>query len=176
MKIESAISPNKNDLIVSLSERARQLCQLAKLQEEAGDFEAARRTIGEFWERVGNRPRLEGLDDAARAEVLLRAGVLSGWIGSARQIPGAQEIAKDLISEAATIFEGLNLHEQVAEARVDLGICYWREGAIDEARVTLDDALIRLGDLESEQRLRANLNKAILEQVSNRPKDALRLL
>ncbi|MBA3569324.1 MAG: hypothetical protein H0W28_08250 [Pyrinomonadaceae bacterium] len=176
MQIERAISPKKDDLIASLAERARQLCQLAKLQEEAGDFETACRTMGEFWKRVGDRPRLDGLDDTARAEVLLRAGVLSGWIGSARQIAGAQEIAKDLISEAATIFEGLNLQEQVAEARVDLGICYWREGAIDEARVTLDDALIRLGDLESEQRLRAILNKAILEQVSNRPKDALRLL
>jgi len=26
---------------------------------------------------------------------------------------------------------------------VDLALCYWREGAIDEARVTLDDALRR---------------------------------
>jgi len=32
---------------------------------------------------------------------------------------------------------------------VDLALCYWREGAIDEARVTLDDALRQLGDLEA---------------------------
>lgn len=176
MKLDSATSLKKNESSLILSERARQLCVFAKLQEEEGDFEAARATISEFWERIGDRPHLEGLDDIARAEVLLRAGALSGWIGRGRQISGAQEIGKDLISESAAIFEELSLHERAAEARVDLGICYWREGAIDEARVTLDDALIRLGGLESEQRLRAILNKAILEQVSNRPKDALRLV
>ncbi len=111
-----------------------------------------------------------------KAELLLRVGALSGWLGSARQIPGAQEIAKDLISESSAIFEKLGLTEKVAEARVDLGICYWREGALDEARITFDDAIERLGDLESEQRLRALLNKAIVEQVRSRPKEALRLL
>ena len=94
-------------------------------------------------------------------------------MASARQIPGAQEIAKDLISQAARSFERLELPEQSAEARVDLALCYWREGAIDEARVTLDDALRQLGDLESEQRLRALLNRAIVERVSNRYEDAL---
>ncbi|HEX9545186.1 MAG TPA: helix-turn-helix domain-containing protein, partial [Pyrinomonadaceae bacterium] len=113
------------------------------------------------------------LTELEAAHVLLRAGTLSGWIGSARQIPGAQEIAKDLISQAARTFERLELPEQSAEARVDLALCYWREGAIDEARVTLDDALRQLGDLESEQRLRALLNRAIVERVSNRYEDAL---
>jgi tetratricopeptide (TPR) repeat protein len=108
--------------------------------------------------------------------LLLRVGTLSGWIGSAGQIPGAQEIAKDLISESSAIFEKLGQTEKVAEARVDLGICYWREGALDEARITFDDGLQRLGNLESEQRLRALLNKAIVEQVSSRSKEALRIL
>ena len=59
---------------------------------------------------------------------------------------------------------------------MELGICYWRSGALDEARITFDDALLRLGDLQSEQRLRAILNKALVEQVSSRPYEALRLL
>jgi tetratricopeptide (TPR) repeat protein len=159
----------------SLSERARFHCTRAKELEEAGEFEDARGAINEFWQRVGERPQVEGLDEIARAEVLLRAGALSGWMGSARQISGAQEIAKDLISESAGAFEKLGLVERVAEARIDLAICYWREGAFDEARITLDDALLRLGDLDSEQRLRAFLNKAIVEEVSNRYREALRL-
>lgn len=153
-----------------------ELCERAKQLEEAGQFEEARLVLGEFWQRVGDRPKLEGLREPLRAELLLRVGTLSGWIGSTRQIPGAQEIAKDLISESAAIFEKLGLTEKVAEARVDLGICYWREGALDEARITFDDGLQKLGDLDSEQRLRALLNKAIVEQVSSRPKEALRLL
>jgi tetratricopeptide (TPR) repeat protein len=176
MQLHDLTSTEKNVLSTSRSEQVQRLCMRAKEQAEAGEFEAARATVGEFWSRIGERPRLEGLDETAQAELLLRAGALTGWIGSARQISGAQEIAKNLITESAAIFERLGLLEHLVEARTDLAICYWREGAVDEARITLDDALIRLGDLESEQRLRAILNKAILEQVSNRPKDALGLL
>src|SRR4030095_2474825 len=105
----------------------------------------------------------------------LRTGTLTGWLGSAKQISGAQETAKDLISESATFFERESLNEKVAEARIDLAICYWREGALDEARVTLRLALDALGDLESEQRLRALLNSAIIEQVATRFKEALHI-
>ena len=106
--------------------------------------------------------------------MFLRAGTLLDGLAARRQITGAQEFAKDLISEAARLFEEAQLVERAAEARVDLAICYWREGAFDEARVTLDDALRQLGDLQSEQRLRALLNRAIVEKVSNRYEDALR--
>lgn len=71
------------------SERARVVCARAKELEEAGKFEDARLALSEFWQRIGDRPEVEGLDGAVRAEVLLRVGALSGWIGSARQIPGA---------------------------------------------------------------------------------------
>lgn len=174
MKLDSVTSV-KNATTFSLSMRAQTACAHAKGLEEAGEFEDAREAMSEFWQRIGERPRVEGLDEIARAEVLLRAGALSGWIGSTRQITGAQEIAKDLISESAGAFEQLRLIERVAEARIDLAICYWREGALDEARITLDDALLRLGDLESEQKLRAFLNKALIETASKRYREALRL-
>jgi tetratricopeptide (TPR) repeat protein len=156
------------------SERAQALCARAKELEDAGEFETAREVLGEFWERVGERPLVDGLSPIARADLILRAGALSGWIGSARQLTGAQEIAKDLISEAARIFEECGLRERVAEARVDLAICYWREGAFDEARVSLNDALHQIDGIESEQRLRVFLNRAIVEKGSNRYDDALK--
>jgi tetratricopeptide (TPR) repeat protein len=173
MKLD-LISSTKNDTTFSLSMRAQTACERAKGLEETGDFEDAREALSEFWQRIGQRPRVEGLDEIGRAEVLLRAGALSGWLGSARQITGAQEIAKDLISESAGAFERLGLVERVVEARIDLAICYWREGAFDEALVTLDDALQQLGDRESEQRLRALLNRAGLEKLSHRYEDALK--
>jgi len=156
--------------------QVRELLARAKELEEAGKFEEARLTLGEFWQGLGARPQVGGLEESLRADLLLRVGTLSGWIGSARQIPGAQEIAKDLISESSAIFEKLGQIEKVAEARVDLGVCYWREGALDEARITFDDGLQRLGNLDSEQRLRALLNKAMVEEVSSRTKEALRIL
>src|SRR6185503_7833012 len=148
----------------------------ARELEETGKYEDARSLLSEFWQWIGDRPKLDGLDDAVRAELLLRVGTLSGWLGSASQIPGAQEIAKDLISEGGEMFGKLNVPEKVAESRVDLGICYWREGALDEARITFDAAIDALGDLESPQRLRALLNKALVEEVSSRLKEALKIL
>jgi tetratricopeptide (TPR) repeat protein len=176
MKINQSNSLVHEALAVTSDERALLLCARAKELQDAQNFEDARMVLGEFWQDVGDRPKLDGLASNVRAEMLLLVGTLSGWLGSARQTPGAQEIAKDLLSESSTIFEQLGLTEKIAEARVELGICYWRSGAFDEARITFDDALLRLGDLQSEQRLRAILNKALVEQVSSRPYEALRLL
>ncbi|PWT91866.1 MAG: hypothetical protein C5B55_07410, partial [Blastocatellia bacterium] len=131
--------------------------------------------LAPYWQVVGQHPRTDGLPDEVKAELLLRAGTLTGWLGSARQVEGAQEIAKDLISESASISDGAGRTEKAVEAMIDLAICYWREGALDEARVTLRHALDRLGDLQSEQRLRALLNSAIIEQVANRLDEALRI-
>ena len=166
MQLHKTTSLESSGFELGLSDEARVQCALAKEQEEAGNFEAARQLLQGFWQRVGERPETKGLDDGARAEILLRAGTLTGWIGSAQQIPGAQEIAKDLISESAGLFERLGLADRVAEARIDLGICYWREGALDEARVTLQEVLTQLGNRETEQRLRALLNAAVVEKVS----------
>ncbi len=65
--------------------------------------------------------------------------------------------------------------EKVAEARVDLAICYWRESALDEARVTLRLVLDSLGDSRSEQKLRALSNSAMVERAATRDRDALRI-
>lgn len=174
MKIDSMVSPRKNAISTAIEGPVLELCRRSKALEEVAEYEAAREALRPYWQRIGDPPKLDGLSELEGAHVLLRAGALSGFIGSARQIPGAQEIAKDLISQAARSFERLGLVEQEAEAQVDLALCYWREGAFDEARVTLDEALLQLGDLDSEQRLRALLNRGIIEKVSNRYDDALR--
>ncbi len=151
------------------------LCELAKNLEEVGEFDSAAEVLSPFWPGLPTRPNTKGLRDDAHAELLLRTGTLTGWLGSAKQIPGAQEVAKDLISESATHFESLGMSEKVAEARIDLAICYWREGGLDEARVTLRLVLNDLGESRSEQRLRALLNSAIVERASTRDHDALRI-
>ena len=151
------------------------LCQLSKDLEEAGEFDQAAETLSSFWSGIPNRPKTNGLAEHAQAELLLRTGTLTGWLGSAKQVSGAQEVAKDLISESASRFGSLGLSEKVAEARVDLAICYWREGALDEARVTLRLVLDSLGESQSEQRLRALLNSAIVERAATRDQDALKI-
>jgi tetratricopeptide (TPR) repeat protein len=151
--------------------------ELIKKLEERGEYESANEAFGNLglWEGIGQRPKTDGLNTTLRAELLLRAGTLTGWLGSALQVEGAQESAKDLITESARVFAGLDLPEKVAEAQIDLAICYWREGAHDEARVTLRQVLGELGNRESEQRLRALLNMAVVEGTATHFREVLRI-
>ncbi len=161
---------------LSTDERARLRCRLAKQLEEAGNYEAAREAMGELWLGVGELPNLEGLDPRLAAEVLLRAGVLTGWIGSTWQIKGAQETAKNLISESIAIFESLLDVKKVAEAQTEIAICYEREGGLDEARVMFAEALDRLDDQDGDLKAIALLRSAALEKIANRLNDALSIL
>lgn len=176
MNLTSQLLRQIDDPALGLRERALLRCRLAKELEDSSNYEAARAVLGELWQRIGERPDVGGLDERTAAEVLLRAGSLTGWIGSASQFEGAQEAAKDLISESATIFEALQETEKVAEAYIDLAICYWREGAFDEARVTLRQVLSRLAGKDSEQKARALLNSAVVDTFSSRLNDALNAL
>jgi len=152
---------------------ARRSAEVKKLIS-AGSYEQAQEVLGEFWNGIGNRPNLDGLTAAERAEVLLRVGALAGWIGSAAQEPGAQGFAKDMISESIRGFEELGDQEKTAEARSDLALCYWREGALDEARVWYREALEKTTDPAN--KLRILTRSAINESTSNRLSDALSLL
>lgn len=163
------------DPALTPDERARLRCQLAKQLEEAGNYEAAREAMGELWQGVGHRPVVDRLDEETVAEVLLRAGVLTGWIGCIKQIEGSLEAAKDLISESLTIFEGLQNILNAAEAQMELGHCYWREGAFNEARDFLKEALRRLDDEDGDLKAITLSRLATVEKVSNRLNDALRL-
>jgi CheY-like chemotaxis protein/tetratricopeptide (TPR) repeat protein len=132
--------------------------------------------MGELWLRVGERPVLDELDETTAAEVLLRVGVLTGWIGSVRQIEGAQELAKNLIGESVRRFELLRNGTKAAEAQMELGHCYWREGGFDEARVLLKEALSRLDDTDGDLKAVTLSRLATVEKVTNRLSDALHLL
>ena len=173
MELHAATFQNLTEIPVA--ENIIPLCELARTLEEAGQFENACEILLPFWHGPLHRPDTLGLANDAKAELLLRAGTLTGWLGSAKQLAGAQEVAKDLLSESASIFENLGNREKVAESRVDLAICYWREGALDEARITLQLVLNDLGETDSEQKLRALLNSAIVEKVATREQEALRI-
>jgi len=137
---------------LTVNERASLRCRVARHREAAGDFDAAREAMAELWQGIGARPVVEGLDDEIKAQVLQRVGALTGWLGSASQIEGSQEMAKDLISESVRMFEELGKRNKVGEARSDLAVCYWRAGAYDEARVTLQEALAEFDEHDVEAR------------------------
>lgn len=151
-----------------------QRCAIAKKLMSSGNYEGAREALGQLWRGVGNRPAIEGLPPAERAEALLRIGALSGWLGSSGQVPGTQGFAKDLISESIRAFELLGDQEKIAEAQSDLALCYWREGAMDEARVWFREAQAKATDPANKLRILAR--STTVEYSSNRLDDALALL
>src|SRR5215213_6320111 len=175
MKSKRDLLHELTDQNLSASKRVQARCQLAIQLETEGDYEAAREAMGELWQRVGERPLLEGLDEETKGAVLLRAGVLTGWLGSAKQISGAQESAKDLITESLEIFQVLRETSRTAEALIELACCYWREGKFDEGRVVVNEALHRLSESDIELRAKALLRSAIIEEESKRFGDALRI-
>lgn len=166
----------KEEAALSRSERVLLRCRLAKELEDTGDYESARELLSPFWRQVGEPPDVAGLDGETVAELLLRTGTLTGWLGNLKQIHGAQEKAKDLIGESLSRFEQLGRAERAAEARTELAYCYWREGAFDEARVLLQQVIESLREDGSELRLVALLRKALVESSATRFSDSLRIL
>jgi CheY-like chemotaxis protein len=158
---------------LTVAERATLCCELAKRFEKAGEYEAACEALGEFWPERNGSPKLDGLDEATKAEVLLRVGALAGWQGSADQTTGSQETAKNLITKSIGIFERLGQSGEASEARGDLALCYWREGAYDEARIHLATALTGLRDEHSERRAILLIRAGIIEERTRRLQDAL---
>lgn len=165
-----------DDFSVTLDEHVLMLCHVASEFSHTGQYESAREVLADLWRGVGKRPDVEGLKPYAAAEVLLQCGVLSGWLGSAQHLSGAQERAKDLLSESLRLFQSQGLSPKVSEAQFELGMCYFRLGAYDEARVVLDEAL---GGLEADEiHLRAKIliRHTLIEIWTGRYHDAWDIL
>jgi tetratricopeptide (TPR) repeat protein len=162
-----------NDLLTE-NERALLRCRVAADLIHTGQYDFAREALGDLWQGIGERPNVAGLDELTAAEVLLQAGALSGWLGATQKVQGAQAAAKDLISESATTFAKMGEADREATARGDLALCYWREGAYDEARITLTETYSRTTN--GELKAKITLRIAVVESSAGRYADAFRLL
>lgn len=176
MTLAETLLGQLNNPKLSLDERALLRCRLAEELEHRGRHEEARNALGELWQGVGQRPVLEGLAGLTAAEVLLRAGTLSGWLGSASQVADVQAGAKDLISESIALFEKTGEQNKANAALSELALCYWREGGFDEARVLLEDVVSHVSDKDMVVKARALLRRVLVEFSTSRFHDALDIL
>jgi len=162
----------------SLTEDERVLlrCQVAADLTHRGQYEAAREALGELWLGVGQRPPERNLPPAIDAELLLRCGTLTRLFGNVRNVSGAQEQAKDMLSEAARMFRAQGMTAKVSETQYELAMCYWWLGQHDEARIILRDALKPLTDTDIELKAKILIRRTIVEVWDNRCYDALNIL
>ncbi len=169
--LHKIIDPN-----LSTDERARLRCELAKQYEQSGNYEAARDAMGELWQDIDEPPNVEGLDQLTAGKVWLRTGVITGWLSATNQLRGSQEIAKNLITRSIAIFESQGDVKGVAEAQTEISVCYGREGALDNARLILSEALSLLDDHDGDLKGRTLLRIGIVEKLAARLSDALNIL
>ncbi|MFN2491797.1 MAG: helix-turn-helix domain-containing protein [Pyrinomonadaceae bacterium] len=160
---------------VTANEEALLRCETALELKDKGDYQGARQAMGPLWCGLGQRPETGHLYSTVAAEVLLCTGILTRWIGSKEQVSESQYIARDLISESITFYESAGDFKKVAAARAELAYCYWREGALDEARIMFNEALKRL-TTEGNTRANALLGLAVVEWSDARFTEALRIL
>ena len=176
MNLESQlVALRQRNSALTPTERAKHCCDLAKQLEKAGEYEAACEALDEFWPGRYGPPKVGELDEATKAEVLLRVGALAGWLGSAVQSEGSQENAKDLITRSISMFERLGEKRREAEARSDLAVCYWREGSFDEARINLTHALGCLKNDDNDLKAIVLIRAGMVELRARQLSEALRL-
>ena len=150
----------------------------AKAQEliEAGAYKEATVALGSLWKGIGVRPDVTLYAKAEQAEILLTVGTLSGWLGSLRQIESAQERAKDLLSESSSLFAELADKDRWAQARCELGVCYWRTGAVEDARIVFDDALDHAPEISARTQWNLTHGLVTVELLTHNYRYAERLL
>jgi tetratricopeptide (TPR) repeat protein len=168
-------SPKLHTAHLNANDEALLRCKTALEDKDRGDAAGALETMWPLWKRVGEYPRTTGLDSSVTAEVLLCVGILTSWIGSKNQIPDAQELAKNLITQSITCFESNRDITRIAVAQSEIAYCYYREGKLNEARSWLHDALAKLA-FEGAARARALLKLSTVEWTSGRFRAALEVL
>ena len=169
-------SPKLDISHLTPNEQAELRCSTALELKDRNEYDATREAMFPIWNgTIGSRPHTKGLHDTVIAEVLLTTGILTGWLGSRSEIKKADDYARDLISESITLYEALHDSRKVAEARAELGYCYWRAGANDEARIYFTEALKRL-TIGGNARANALIGLSFVEWAESRHKEALRML
>ena len=159
----------------SVAQHAESACRQAKELEKLGDFEGAREALSDFWDPLTNALVIDQLEAGQRAEVMHRVGSVASRNAAADPKEGSQETAKDFISQSLRTYEELGRRRSVAEARADLALCYWREGAFDEARINLANALREISDEDPDLKALVLIRAGIVEADARRLSDALRI-
>lgn len=175
--LESGVKPLSPSHYSSptLVEEVQVYCVVARMQIEAGNYDAACAVLERWW-TVGEWPRLLTLGPHSSGDLLLTAGTLACGVASTRQVPRGQKHAEALLGGAIGLFEQLGSKALAAEGRMELGYCYYREGLFDLARATLVGALEELSDKDRELKTLSLIRLAGLERDAGRLSSALTIL
>jgi TolB-like protein len=159
-------------LDLSVNEESQVYCAISREQIDAGNYDAASRILRPWWQ-FGSWPKLEGLNQKSSADLLFTTGELAGFVASTQQIPRGQRHGEELLIGSITLFEYLGFRRRTAEGRIELALCYYRQGLFDIGRSLLMHVLADLSEDDWELRSLALIRLASVERHAGRLKDAL---
>jgi TolB-like protein len=154
------------------NEAVQVFCAIARDQIDVGNYEAACLVLKRWW-ALGSWPKLNGLDSKSCADLLFTIGEVTGFVASAEQLPLGQKNAEFLLGGSIALFEQLGSLVRAAEGRIELALCYYRQGNFDLGRSTFLTVLDALSQSDSEIRCLALIRLASLERHAGRLQDAL---
>jgi DNA-binding winged helix-turn-helix (wHTH) protein/tetratricopeptide (TPR) repeat protein len=157
------------------NEQVQVSCSIAREQIDAGNYDSAYRVL-ETWWRYGEWPKVDGLDERSCADLLFTAGELAGCLASTKQLPRGQKDGEALLNGSIAMFEQLSSRSRAAEARIELALCYYRQGHFELGRSTLRIVLDTLAPDDHELRSLALIRLASLERHAGRLQEALAYL
>src|SRR5258705_2355992 len=154
------------------SEQVQVLCAIAREQIDAGNYAAACAVLQQWW-MLGRWPELRGLSLASRADILFTTGELSGCVASTKQLPRGQKYGEALLNGSIALFEQIGSKLSADEGRIELALCYYRQGIFDLGRSTLEGVLNDLSEENNEIRSLGLIRLASLERHAGRLHEAL---
>ena len=166
------LPPHIPSLQLTSSEQIQVYCAIVREQIDVGNYDAGCKILRGWWS-FGNWPRLDGLNQQSCADLLFTTGELAGFFASSTQLQRGQRHGEELLHGSVALFEQLGLKSRAAEARIELALCYHRQGLFDIARSTLNRVLADLSDENLELRSLALMRLGSLERHAGRLKDAL---
>lgn len=159
-------------LELSVNEEIQVYCAISREQIDAGNYDAACRILRPWWQ-FGNWPKLDGLNQKSSADLLFTTGELAGFVASTQQIPRGQRHGEELLIGSITLFEYLGFRRRTAEGRIELALCYYRQGLFDIGRSILVHVLADLSEDDWELRGLALIRLASVERHAGRLREAL---
>ena len=133
--------------------------------EMDGDYSRAYQLLSVFWNDFRVQPNTAELSDDLVAEVFLRCGSVAGYLGRSRKIPEAQDVSRNLLTEAKQKFLQLGLEAKVAECDNYLALTYERIGDVRNARDYLNSAFSRDIPINHPIRLYSHIIDSLLNLV-----------
>lgn len=108
--------------------------------ELIGDYSRAYQLLSVFWNDFRIRPDIGELPADIRAEIYLRCGSIAGYLGRSKHLSNAQEVSRNLLTEAKEIFIRSGAEAKIAECENYLALSFERTGDVKNARLFLESA------------------------------------